>query len=298
MRRLICFSRRTTFLFLLITALAGFIAPAIAKTNIVVMHDRTFDPADLTINVGDTVIWQVGDGAHTITKEMGVSEPFCGSALYDGSTPPCVATFGKVGDFAYYCQAHLAFAMRGIIRVIAAPNNVPPTVSLVYPVANSSIASKGTNVFTATASDTDGIITRLEFIFGFTPTAITNSIGIVTNTIGTNTIFTLETSTNTLEIGTRISLLAKATDDRGAESFSDVIAVFAGPVLDLTLVTDNIFQFHVPATNMLKFILQTSTNLTNWASLYTNTVSTNGLIFTNDAPTTNTFRFYRVKLQP
>lgn len=93
----------------------------------------SFNPNDLTINVGDTVIWTSGPGSHTVTNGTGSADPTAGT-LFDagigGFDPPTFQhTFTSVGVVPYYCRPHEVFNMRGTIRV-QAPTSTPSAPAL------------------------------------------------------------------------------------------------------------------------------------------------------------------------
>ena len=105
---------------------------AIVPVSIV---NNTFDPADVTIQPGDTVRWTWVNGIHSTTSDTNiwdsgqVGPPF----MFD-------FTFPNVGNFPYYCSIHGApggIGMAGIVRVqtsTATPTQTPtptptPTVT-------------------------------------------------------------------------------------------------------------------------------------------------------------------------
>jgi plastocyanin len=91
--------------------------PGISQTlHVVVSSGFTFTPADLTIDVGDTVRWQNQSGFHNVVSDDGSFTN--GSASSSAWTYTRV--FTSVGDFRYYCDVHGSpggVGMSGIIRV-------------------------------------------------------------------------------------------------------------------------------------------------------------------------------------
>ncbi len=86
-------------------------SPAVpGQTESVSIIDFAFDPATLTVGVGDTVEW-TNDGAapHTVTFDEG---PDSGT-LNPGGT--FSHTFDSVGEFNYICTIHPQ--MTGIVSV-------------------------------------------------------------------------------------------------------------------------------------------------------------------------------------
>ncbi len=83
-----------------------------------------FDPPDLSINVGDTVMWTNSDGAfHTTASDTGI---WSSGGLSNGQT--FSFTFTSVGTFPYHCGFHPS--MMASITVLAAPSPTPtPAIS-------------------------------------------------------------------------------------------------------------------------------------------------------------------------
>jgi hypothetical protein len=96
------------------------------------------------------------------------------------------------------------------INVIAKPN-VAPSVSLTAPAADAQF-TQGDNVsITATAADSDGTISKVEFFNGST-------------LLGTDTTSPYSFAWTTAPLGSS-SLTAKATDDKGAETVSTSVTI-------------------------------------------------------------------------
>ncbi len=75
--------------------------PAPAVTDLVIIENFKFMPADLEINVGDTVEWTNKDSAeHTVTFDNG---EFDGKLPQGGSA---TFTFEQKGEYKYYCAFH------------------------------------------------------------------------------------------------------------------------------------------------------------------------------------------------
>jgi plastocyanin len=72
-----------------------------AVTHTVQFRNFEFDPATLTVNRGDTVIFQNQQGSHTVTGTG--TDPFCGQSAVPTS---CSVTFNAVGTFPYRCIFH------------------------------------------------------------------------------------------------------------------------------------------------------------------------------------------------
>ncbi|MBN2508047.1 MAG: hypothetical protein JXQ71_15275 [Verrucomicrobia bacterium] len=119
-----------------------------------------FVPADLTVNVGDTVTWVNRDlNPHSTISDVGGWDS---DLLFEDDTFSW--TFNQVGEFPYY---DLYAGVNGIIRVQGAAN-MPPAVGIMSPTNGATFAAPATFTITATASDTDGSVTNVEFFVGAT----------------------------------------------------------------------------------------------------------------------------------
>src|SRR5437660_5853607 len=131
----------------------------VAATRTVNFGNYSFSPKSLTVNVGDTVNFtETFGGFHTVTGGS-PSEPFCGS----GTVTSCSVTFNTTGTFPYVCAYHASFYnMTGVVFVVSTAN-VPPSVSITNPANGAVVAAPATAAIQATASDTDGTVTNVQF---------------------------------------------------------------------------------------------------------------------------------------
>jgi plastocyanin len=82
-----------------------------------------FQPADLSIQVGQSVRWtNQGDVPHTTTSDTGV---WASAALSPGETFDFV--FSAAGDFAYHCAIHPS--MTGVVHVLPPTATATPTLT-------------------------------------------------------------------------------------------------------------------------------------------------------------------------
>jgi plastocyanin len=104
--------------------------PALAATKTVTLQNIQFNPASVTINVGDKITWRHDDGpaTHTVTSDSGQAESFDSGAMLSGAT--FSHTFKKAGTYTYYCSIHGSpgncSGMCGDI-VVSASATPPPT---------------------------------------------------------------------------------------------------------------------------------------------------------------------------
>jgi len=95
-------------------------APASAVVHTVTQVGLTFDPEDLTVNVGDTVEWVWATGIHTVTSGTDLTDPNLGGVFdqpLDSSQPSVSFTFNETGEVPYLCRFHFGLGMTGVIRV-------------------------------------------------------------------------------------------------------------------------------------------------------------------------------------
>ncbi len=127
---------------------------------------RFFNPASLTITVGDTVTWTVEQGSHdTVSGSSGVPSGVWNSGSQ--FSPLMLVgdsfshTFNTPGTFPYYCTPHWILGMVGTITVL--PGNSPPTVSILSPPEGANFSSPADITIQATAADSDGAVSQVEF---------------------------------------------------------------------------------------------------------------------------------------
>src|SRR5688572_3219799 len=114
------FPARVTVIVVTVVCITQLLLQAHAATHTVHFRSNTFDPATLTVNAGDTVVFERQGGFHTVTGTG--SDPFCGDASVDVS---CSVTFNTAGTFPYRCLFHSSggsnpSGMVGSITVLAA----------------------------------------------------------------------------------------------------------------------------------------------------------------------------------
>ena len=93
--------------FLCLTAVAS------AKTYTVEMQRMTFSPEVLTINSGDTVLWQPTTLGHNVEMIASPNDTSFRSKL----SKPVSLTFDKPGLYYYVCGPHRSMEMIGLIVV-------------------------------------------------------------------------------------------------------------------------------------------------------------------------------------
>lgn len=102
---------------------------AAAVTHTVNQVGITFDPAEVTIEVGDTVEWIWSGSSHTVTSGTNLSDPQVGLLFDDplnSANPIFTYTFLEAGSQDYFCRPHLSAGMTGVVHVIT-PSAVDDT---------------------------------------------------------------------------------------------------------------------------------------------------------------------------
>ncbi len=98
---------------------AGAPSPILAEEHTVGMEGWEFDPVELTIRAGDTVVWHNNDDtAHNIAFEV----EFDGVPTMDKPrkvrmTERWAFTFDKASVYKYTCKIHRKYDMDGVIIV-------------------------------------------------------------------------------------------------------------------------------------------------------------------------------------
>lgn len=92
-----------------------------AAAGSVSIEDFSFQPASITVNVGESVTWTNADEApHSATAEDGSFD----TGTF-GKSESRSHQFTEAGTFRYICTPHPS--MKGTVRVIAAGNDAPPS---------------------------------------------------------------------------------------------------------------------------------------------------------------------------
>jgi plastocyanin len=103
-------------------AAAAFATPCEAATHNVTVRNFMFQPADLTIAVGDTVVWSNVQGTHNVQAND--------DSFRSGPLQPAPwtfqHTFTAAGEYRYHCQFHSGSGMTGVVRVTGGGTNDPP----------------------------------------------------------------------------------------------------------------------------------------------------------------------------
>ncbi len=265
--------------------------PAGGATVTNIVGSNFFSPATMTINAGDTVVWVWQSGTHTTTSDTNFWNSGFLSAGQSFSK-----TFPTAGTYTYFCAAHSfpgGSSQNGTIIVQAAVNQ-PPSVGISSPTNGTKVLAAGNFVVSATATDSDGSVTKVDFFSS--PTA-----GTIGDPICSLNGPSFQFTTN-LPAGT-FFFTAVATDNLGATNKSSAVQIFS--LTNATLVAAS------PLTNAGVFTVSnsfagqeyfvdaltnfTGTLSTRWFPIATNTAPSNNFIFSDSVLTNQLPRLYRVR---
>lgn len=254
-----------------------------------------FSPSTVSISVNDSVIWNWQSTFHSTTSGTnGTAGDDNGtpSGLWDSglifSTPHFFTnTFTAPGTYSYYCQYHYFEGMTGEVVVAGSTLPVPPTIGITSPTNGSVFAAPANVSIQAGVTKGSGTVTNVQFLLD-------------------NAVFANQSSApfsataNNLAAGPH-TLSVVAQDDAGLSATKSVtISVVTPTSVSLTngsRLSGNDFQFSYSADVGLSYVVQRSSDLTNWIPVGTNTASSNPAFF-DDPNATNDLDFYRVGRLP
>jgi len=249
-----------------------------AATANVSIVNFSFSPTAVDINVNDSVKWTWAGSPHSTTSDTGLWE-----SGVQGTGATFTHTFTSAGSFPFHCSVHPF--MTGTISV--QPANMPPTVAISNLPNGSVFPAPATLTLVATASDTDGSVTNVQFFQG--ATSLTNVANLP-----------YSVSVGNLSAGD-YALSAVASDNSGSKATNSItirVVTPVGIVMGLAnRVSSTIFHFHYSANPGLRYVVQRSGNLQNWTPISTNTATSNPTPF-SDNTATGSLNFYRVQLLP
>ena len=200
------FSVLASYLAVLLCFAAGQVLGATANVNII---DFAFNPATVTIQVNDSVVWNwIGPTVHTSTSNNGLWD----SGFLDASDTKFTHTFTSSGSFPYFCTIH-PFMTASVTVQNPMPVNVPPSVSISSPQDGAIFPAPWTGTIQATVGDSDGTVTQVVFMAGSTV------LGAISNPPSNPSV-----TVSNLAAG-NYSLIVTATDNAGASTASATVNI-------------------------------------------------------------------------
>ena len=172
--------------------------------------------------------------------------------------------------------------MSGTVTVLAAANN-PPSINLTNPINGKKFAAPAAFTLQASATDSDGNITNVQFF---------SSGALLGRDSSSPFAFNLNLGAG------NYSFTARAQDNFGASATSAVVSVF---VLTNALLTSPLrlnngqFQFTIVGITGQTYTTESSTNLRDWTAIATNVAPSNAFNVTDSNATNGPQRFYRAR---
>jgi plastocyanin len=243
-----------------------------------------FVPAVTNIAVNDRVLWTWAGGIHNVTSTNSAWVP-----SGNKSSGTFTNTFTVAGTYFYFCTLHGTATTGMTGAVIVAAVNVPPTVTLTNPVSGAVFAVPANVTLRASASDSDGTVTNVQFL-------------VDANVVGNDTTAPYSAVTNNLAAGSH-TLAAVAADNNGARNTNSTSISVVAPVTVQISAAQPLpaakFRLTYTANAGLSYVVQRTTNLfsPDWTALVTNLAGSGSINFT-DANATYSRGFYRVGRLP
>ncbi len=237
-----------------------------------------WNPTNVVINAGDTVMWTNLLMIHSVNPATGSPEPFCGTGTNEISS--CTVTFQNPGTYPYDCYQHLP-TMTGAVVVL--PPLIPPVVVITNP-PNNTVVRTGANVTLQVHATDNGTVTNVEFRRGGIPFA-------------TSTVPPYAATWSNIAAGTH-SFRARATDNEGLFTDSALVTVraVAPPTLVVTNSSNGPLRFSYNTVSGVGYVVEGAVTLTNFSPIVTNAGNnaTQQFTQTNPAPAQ---KFFRLRLQ-
>src|ERR1044071_359236 len=162
-----------------------------ATTNLVRMGNFNFSPAVITITNGDTITWSNS----TVTIPPTPHDTTSSTGLWASATFNNPGTFSfkfnNAGSYPYFCNFHRSLhpEQTGTVSVVTGIPNVLPSVTITNPANNSVFSAPASFTVDASASDSDGTISFVQFLRNNTSIAVdsTNPYRATVNNLGVGT---------------------------------------------------------------------------------------------------------------
>jgi len=236
-----------------------------------------WNPTNVVINVGDTVMWTNLGSIHSLKPTPTNSpEQFCGTGTNEIAN--CTVTFSTSGTFRYDCFQHIA-TMTGSVIVLG------PTAVITNPPNNAIFAAPATVTVSADATNGGGgNVIDVRFL--------SNGVSIATSTVAPYRV-----TLSNLAVGS-YTLRARATDSSQIVATSPPVTlrVAPPPLIAASRGANGPLQFSFNTVTGVNYVVEGSLVVTNFSPIVTNIGSGGAQQFfqNNPAPTQ---RFFRVRLQ-
>ena len=237
-----------------------------------------FSPSTVTINVNDTVQWTWVTYYHSTTSTGGLWDSGVHNPPYSYSH-----TFTSNGMYPYECTYH---GFTGSVTVQGTVN-VPPSITITNPPNGQVLSAPASLTLGATATDSDGSVTNVQFFQG------TTSLGNVSSAPYSKSVTGLPAGSYTF---------SAVASDNGGLTATNLVAVSVVNPSPLTVsaprrVSGTGFAFSYAADVGLRYVVQRSADLKNWVGVNTNTAATNPVSY-QDNSASAALEYYRVMRLP
>jgi len=247
----------------------------------------TFSPSVVNIKTGDQIIWTWQGSFHSTTSGASGTPSGIWDSGVNNQPHSFTNSFPTAGRFPFYCSVHFSENMTGVVNVAAVA--VPPTVSITNPTNGATFSAPASFTLAATASDTSGTVTNVQFFQGAT------SLGNVPGSPYSVSVNNLAAADYTFSAVAANNSGLTATNAITIQVVTAVPIVLSAP----QFLPPTHFRFSYTANTGLNYIVQRSGDLSgsNWTTLGTNQASGSPVIFDDTNATANP-AFYRVSLLP
>lgn len=240
----------------------------------------SYSPKVLSIQQGDKVIWNGLGGIHSVTGDT-PPETLCGG----GFPATCTNVFNSAGSFRYHCINHAGFGMTGVVNVAAVA--LPPTLAITNPAGGAIFAAPASVKISTSITNSSGSVTNVQFFSNGTLLGATN---------------TAPFNFTTAPLGAgNYALTASAAASSGLSGTSATVNITVVAPVALSnyfpRIASNKFIFNHTANPGLRYVVQNSSNFTNWSPVVTNTATSNS-VEVQDTFQIGNLLFYRVGRLP
>ena len=235
-----------------------------------------WNPTNIVINVGDTVMWTNLGSIHSLEPSPTNSpEQFCGTGT--NFLTSCNVTFLEPGIFHYDCFQHRS-SMTGTVTVLG------PIALITNPANNAIFSAPATVTVGATATDVGGTVTDVQFL--------SNGVSLATSTVPPYRV----TLTN-LAAG-HYTLRARAADSSSLVTTSSPVTlrIVSPPSLAATRGANGPLQFSFNTVTGVNYVVEGALTMTNFSPIVTNPGSGGSQQFSQSNPPPAQ-QFFRVRLQ-
>lgn len=258
-----------------------------------VTADYRFSPTNITINVGDSVIWTNGhpQAAHDTTAGIansGTTNGWASGNLSYFLNTKFTNTFNAPGYFPYRCRNHtdagattLTPQQTGSVTVVSLA--VPPSISLTNPTSGKAVAAPASFNLQAGVTNGSGAVTNVEFFAG-------------ASSLGSDATAPFSLLTAALAAGNySFTAVASANDGFRATSAPVSVFVLTNATLLTPALTGNVATLTVTGFVGQTYLLDVSTNLTNWSAISTTVAPAAVFSVNHTNPPGASNRFYRAR---